>query len=266
MNDFLTSLAMRAVQPNGAVQPRLRSRFEPGPLVNQTASFDGEVDATPDSLRGRDLPPRVPEEKLENAKPRPFLPGAFTARLDEIEAILASRAHASPMPSPPQPVSPGERQFSIEPPDERGWLAARVSGEQPSPLMPPPATLGRDAAAPPPQRSIPSGNDPKASRPLSLEPVANTHAADKPLASPTSSIPRVRPAVVPLPPLPRETSPGLAAPAQDASPRVIQISIGRIEIRASASASPSRARAGEQAPRAMTLAEYLNRQSTGGSH
>ena len=63
----------------------------------------------------------------------------------------------------------------------------------------------------------------------------------------------------------QKSAPNFADPPREADRRVVQITIGRLEIRAAAAVPPTRQAASRQGLRAMTLDEFLHKRAAGGS-
>lgn len=256
MSDFLTSLAARALQPSLEVQPQLLSLFEPGHLDDET------VQANDDGLPIRSDAMREDEIADEKAPARNPAPHAVAARLDQLEAILRPRANAPSASAPLPPVGPRDDGFPREVFADRDSLAvpAGEAGETPFAKLPPAPVRREDETQP--DFVVPVTRETAArGTPIQDARPRVTIASRTP---PPPIIPaQASPLAAPLR-LPRESKPRHSDPARDAEPRVIQISIGRLEIRASTSTPPSRPRASEQAPQAMTLDEYLRHKSAGG--
>lgn len=272
MNDFLTRLATRALLPSVDVQPRLPSRFEPGSFDQEAAgpAADGiPVPSPPDASR--------PEGRSEASAAREPAPGSISVRLDRSDAILPGRVRAPAAEVPPVPPHPKAKEISVEHEapvsgaDTRN--ATDVESLKASPGLRTGEEMVRRMAPVAPIATIPrapAGREPFGPvRPLLAARVATAEAA-RPEAEVATNVtlPRIVPAQTPSATplrLPRDSAPRHSEPKRDAAPRVIQVTIGRLEIRASTSTRSPVPRASEQPPRAMSLEEYLLRKGTGDS-
>lgn len=256
MSDFLTSLASRALQPSGDVQPQLLSLFEPGHLGDETANADDDgIPSRSDAMREDEIP-------SEKAPARKSAAHAVAARLDQIDAILPPRANTPSASAPRPPVSPRHDGFPREIFEDRDVIAVQAGEASGTPFakpIPEPQRNAEDARANPiaPMTRVVPRRDPA---------IADARPEVK-IASSTPTPPiipaQASPLAAPLR-LPRESTHRNSDSARDAEPRVIQISIGRLEIRASTSTPPPRSRASQQAPQAMTLDEFLRHKSAEG--
>ena len=273
--DFLANLASRAMEQHtpavGSVRPRIASLFEASPAASgrqgdRLAMAEPEPDrvaAGPGAERPlaptvrRDAPPAAPAQPATASE---SLDLRLVAVVDAVRGPQHNSSILAPVPSPSgtfgaivSPVAertegkPGD--FSIRPQVVR---IARGSG---SPLVTPVLSVqgqGDSASTgeewrPPAPSTRPSGAPlPAANLPPS--PAANLPAA---------SLPAPHLSATPLP------AAYLPASASAAPEPVIQVTIGRIEVRAMQAASPPARKAGPSAQPA-TLDEYQKQRSQRG--
>ena len=275
MNRLLAQLAARSLgakEPGVPIlRPRLPSLYEPAPDDGPAAAgpLSLEIDAEAPETGRRTAPPLNP--------PRPDL--APPMEPDQgLSAVVAGKQRAAPAPARANAAAPREKA------EEIFSSAPRVRiGPEPPPVAPP-------AAVRPPARPTPETPPPGASRPTEARetphaphssrdaapaqaPVAveMRQAAPAPVPVPPPRAPSAIPAVAarivdraagPPPPAvaaPREKWPPepRGAPRPEAQQRV-QVTIGRIEIRAAAAAQPPPAPPPRPKP-AMSLDDYLAR-------
>jgi hypothetical protein len=287
MSDFLSRLADKATGRDGPVRPRLRSYFEPERIMPGAgfgwleSAFREENWAIPDPAG-----PEAAERDGERTHPRAPAPGrrasAHPAATGEqagpaMPRSAASKAAAVPsapagQPSPPQPAR-----------------AAQAAGSEHVPARPPSpaAPRAREPGAVPPR----TGNPARPLRPRADTPISEAAPIGEPggavsaqppqhlaarVASPAAPAWPGPPAAAAPPgidappvvatgdaalapwPLPARAGPRAAIPGPDP---VINITIGRIEVRA-APARGSERRAGPAASGAakpLSLEDYLHR-------
>ena len=292
--DYLGRLVFRARQPDLAVQPRLSSRFErpqpatlepPGPAMPgaaepstarppDIAEFDHSTIGSTwqyDRVRGPDLPPRsvTPEPRAPRPTDGPALvtvpqlvpeprsrqsPGQPSGR-DVWRALTATEAApAEPSPIPTDVVRPADvERFSAAPGLEPGRPPAvgppvvpiRLAQERERPIRPAVRASEGDLPA-----AVLSGGRRDRDRPPSHDHVDRRQ--------PSALGERPGTEVFPL-----SVTPALAlrdeGRAQTPEKPTIQVSIGRVEIRATVVPTPVRKTTAR--PPAMSLDEYLKRRN-----
>ncbi len=300
MSSFFSSLISRSLAPEAQIAPRPVARFEPaGPAlppdspaeleeqhVFQTAArprqeAPARASTAPESRADAPAgdaaaaqPAGLPAVARVPAPPEPRPPAERQAPREAVslvaEAVAVARPAQGSVPPPSTAAAPpaallqtvdlpprAARPADARPvsarehrPHDSGLAhvqpAARAQA-QPTQEWPAPPLAGQrapavPAVAPRPPEAARPAQHPDAARPEPLRPA-----------------PLIQPEIAPA--RPRD-----AAPRQEAEPGpapVIQVTIGRIEVRAApAPTRPERPRA---APAAMTLDEYLRKRSNGGS-
>jgi hypothetical protein len=271
MSDFLTRLIEKNDRPAPFIRPRPVSLYEPRQ----------EIGAAPDPF---DLPPAenapVPEERPARADP---LAGRLPAM--ELPAVAASGVSAplaEPQPAPAQANYHLPSAVQVD-----ATLVAPGASSPPAehPSRPAPAASenaldgARLRAAEPPHSIHPGGENPltanawpagQRAEPRLADPPAHPAGSDMAIhralpATPSKSLAadRAENAVPIRPALPAQAlNPG---PQSAESAPVVEVTIGRIEVRAEAPPNPpARERAGEATRQpGLTLDEYL-RQRNGG--
>jgi hypothetical protein len=260
MSEFFTHLAGRALRPSDEVQPQIRSRFERGETVRQPGKSndfeEGEEGAI--SL----IAPR------ERTPIRAAAPDELAGRIEGLEAILPPPVKAAVEPAPLTTRSVGESSPSelesevfvervalrASPPLEKVGLFGNVADDEGrsqhavnyAPRAPAPTTT---PVRTPPRESTEARRDPIGIAPFRDEPQI-VPIAPSPVSSPRAS---------------QKLASNFADPPHGPDRRVVQITIGRLEIRASAAVPPTRQTASRQGLRAMTLDEFLHKRAAGGS-
>lgn len=253
MSDYLSNLAARSLNLTNAVQPRLASPFEPLRLTGEFVAgplFSAEQpEATPLTMETEFRPaaptphPEPPTQARVVTRGETTLPPPARGRQPEREIIGRGsvierdvplgepQPHAHPEPSPMPAARPGTLTPVLP--------QMRLAPAQP---LAPPAPAVERVAPPeklqPPAHAHPEPSPMQAARPGTLTPV----------------LPQIR--LAPAQPLaPPAPAPGLPTPT-------IQVTIGRIEVKATPPAPPSK----KQRPAApvMSLEEYLRRRAGGG--
>lgn len=277
-DDFLSSLAAQALGTASAVRPRVASRFEPRPAGGDLhrrwpEPAEIEFDASPapippasearrpdlatiSSMAGRAMPWDIEPEKRApiDTIPRPGLTAAprHAERAGGLGSLSVS-ARREPAPGPPAEVAPahGERASG---PEGAGVTAPPKPGREPAPVPPVPAHAADEA----PQRP-----------PSVTREAAQSSRTDDPIRQgairPPTVVPEIRPARHDTIPVQSRRAareiPSPQAPA-DTGP-TIQVTIGRVEVRAMA--SPAAQPVKHPASPVMTLEEYLRRKTERGS-
>lgn len=281
MPDFLDAVVARIGPGRPAVRPRVAGVFEPV----GSAWGPGHLDAPVGLTEVEQAAPRVvADADAEDRPPR-------VARSPEPrEAAHAPRSDAPPQETAVQRPAPPKRP---EPPVPAAADAPeRRAAQPPQPPLPPPGPAAAEPPQPPPVRARrspaprpaveapTSAQAPRPDPPLSLtdrlrslaaevtgtvtaQPSADRRdpaADERPSSAPTSPAPRAArrapPAPVPAPPGPAPGSPAPVAPAQT----LVQVTIGRVEVRGPAAAPPARPQRRETV-RPATLDEYLARRN-----
>ncbi len=267
MSDFLTNLAARTIA-TPSLRPRSRMRFEPALAEPMAIPPDLAQDETP----AAPTPPGLPREKPPLRQPTAF--ATRTEREPPAPPIAPMQAEVVAPPqtdAPPATADPAdEPQASHEPaPPPRIVKVTTTAPERivklPAPAQAPETIVERvtetrdlpsikriaiDAETP---AERPHRYDEQAPR---IEPVAPVYEEERSETAPDSRAP-ARPATAARPrtaffPMPAESTP--AAPGREA---VVQVSIGRIEVRAVRPAAPQRT--AERANPIMTIDEYMAR-------
>jgi hypothetical protein len=241
VSDYLGRLASRAVSPP-AVSPRVAGRFEP--LVPR-AGGGLELEDAPGGEPATTAAPAAPADERRSAPPQIATPPAPATRRGETRpaepvAVQAAVATDDGAPRPPlevvvRSVGPLERPRAIEPSPLHADDADETDDE---PLH------ARDIASPPaaaPQRPSGDDNRPNDEPRLSIERLTRLEIATaigmpaRAAAGPVESGgERLRPGAAP--PLERVDVPPRAF---EVAPVQVDISIGRIEIAATAPSLPS---------------------------
>ena len=278
-DDFLSSLAAQALGTASVVRPRVASRFEPRPAGGdlhrgwpEPAEIDAGCTDLADSPRegcpaagsrhdqpagraGDDLGHRGREAGAHRRYPAPK---SYCCSCGTRNARVASRspsapARREPAQGPLGEVAParGERASSLE---GAGVTAPPERGREPAPVPPVPA----HAAAETPQ-NLPTVTREAAQSSRTGDPVRQG------AVRPPTVMPEVRPARQDAVPVQTRRAareiPPPQAPA-DSGP-TIQVTIGRVEVRATT--SPAAGPARPPASPVMTLEEYLRRKTERGN-
>jgi hypothetical protein len=241
MSDFFADLAGLALQARAVVRPRLGTRFEPFPartnmLEEQEAIPEGEAPrkpapdlaARPDTLRVSPTGP-VAERTSTGIQPGPRI-APSRAPLDPAAPPGASASARPPVP-PAAPVRAESRVVAAIAP-----AGERTVAPMPSPVSP--ATPSQRAAA-----------TVIASAPALVLPAVARHPRE------SAPVPHRRGSA---PSLPRPIGPEVP------SERVVEITIGRVDVRAIMPSSPPVAPPARRAPE-LSLDDYLKQRSGGQS-
>jgi len=253
MSDFLTRLATRALHAAPGIRPRLAGRFEPlASALDLRPPQPLDLAEELESPGAAPAPRRAPAQSgvsPSSAPPPPSAAAAWSAPL--------------PAPAPPAPQLPQMQDWprGVQPPSgesdehrdapstaERSWLPARAHH----------APENTAPAEPPAFPAAPAAR--QAREEAAVQPARASNAAQA--ARPTAQLP-LQPHVRPAPLQPRQ--PELAAALGQAQREAdLQITIGRIEVRAVSEARPARAAPTPPRPR-VTLEDYLKSRAGGGS-
>lgn len=325
MNDYLSSLITRNLNPKGELQPRLGSIFEPllppgGAVTGSVFDLPGdEVEPAPVEMLGEALAPPLRAARRQGPG-QPSAAGGLPASSPEVKAASPGASTAAydrqpagtaPMPPAPAPsrtafkppashssptLAPLQGQGSVLAPAPSAPLAERAprqaswdkptvslpAAEEESPAEPSvgamawpgmpmlklapaqegltprisPAAPHQDKAGEVETMGMPRSGPAEGERHTALEP-AITRPEPRPAegslpaaAAAVTARPRVRPYLEPMPPAP--------APAAAQLEPTIQVTIGRIEVRATPPAQPPKQRS---EPPVMSLDEYLRQRS-----
>jgi hypothetical protein len=245
MSDYLQNLVERSIAPTPAVRPQIPSLFEPRSAKSTGHGPDGtDLPAdSPDHATQRrateQVQPtmnRLPKSDPETALEFPIQPVVQLPRVRDFRATPPENPETIPPLNPRQPVARNDAM-------ERSPLAIES--------RPSPAQL-RDA--PPIDRAQSSMKDTEGDSSLSAEirprsvPEAKTVRRDS-MQSDFSH--------------PRKENGSGSARANPAPSNTIQVTIGRVEVRAT-SAPAASPRAGTKKGPAMSLENYLHRRAKGG--
>jgi hypothetical protein len=248
MKNLFAKLVARAWDTAPRAHPELAPRFAPRAAESWAV---GEIDAEVDAAPPRRAPAGPPAPEIEG------------------RARQAPRAEAPVFPRAMRDFAP-VRGLEVPPPATR--TVERGEGEEPNRPAPSPRGFEREDVG---------GARPIAAAPRAMElPVARPpeHTHDVPAAAPVAARPPLRTedvAVLRSAPLPRtegarvagepsrsvRLSPPPAAAGE--APAPIEISIGRIDVRAVPAAPPVAPRSPAAAPVALPLHEYLRRRQDG---
>jgi hypothetical protein len=273
--DFLSRIAAKAVGAAPLVEPRLPSRFETrpegpaetGPAWQEPLETEVEISAAP-AVPAR----RRPAVELAATGPGPTEAEAADP-VDEArprsprEAGRAERAAAAAQPPP----LPTPRLVAVtEPaPASRRTEEAHAMADVPRPLLvPPPQAEPRKpplSATPPPdpepfppparERGRPSPPAPEAAE--SDRPVPNRLEEPARSSRPQAVAPDLAIRMPEVRPRPTRGEIRAAEPAPPPRPPVVNITIGRVEVRAPAAAAPPPRPARPSRPEPQSLADYL---------
>ena len=292
MKDFLSQLVARSTAPALAVRPRLPSRFEASSEAAGITAFPGDITpaaplettatpartfrTSPHNGDHQQAPPTPAEPETSTASPSPqttppplqdHAPSRSTASATVPPAAPATHSSKQEAPSSPSPSPVLEPSFATARQNSATTLAPETPLFRPSshsdiqPPEPPTLDSVSEEASP---AAVVSAAKPQ---PVSPTPLASTTPpavasglrSQSQISNLKSQIPRpaARPAIATRPtPATPQTAP--AAPA----PPVVQITIGRVELRAIVTPASPRA-VPPPAPK-LGLDEYL-RQRTGGA-
>jgi hypothetical protein len=265
VSDFLTNLAARTIA-TPSLRPRSRMRFEPPAAEPPTIAFEDARDEAPAapgppaSPRGKPpvrqpavfatrtergpLAPPVPPMQAEVVAPRQYAAKAATADLARQPEIVREPARPPHINNVPTTVL--ERVVKL-PAQAAETIVERVTETRAVPSI---ERIAINAETPPER---PHRYDEETPR---IQPVAPAYqeessdrAPDRRAPAQPATAARQRTAFFPMP---HEGTP--AAPEREA---VVQVSIGRIEVRAVRPAAPPRT--AERANPIMTIEEYMAR-------
>jgi hypothetical protein len=249
MSDYLGNLAAKSLGvAETALRPRLASRFEPLSL----AAPPLEVESTEVAPRPVDAPPRrtAPPERVEEDRSVPARSRRSRKRAAEEPETMPEAPGPTPArgrfeprsaaPSEPSPLVPLSHVERTARPVAEPEKPRPVLGPAPRQDVPVASSLSH-------QEKGKEGEASRAQKPVDRNPLESRTA-------PTALRPRVT--VVERGPFPARREAPAPAP-------IIQVTIGRIEVRATPPpAQPPRQR--PAAPSALSLEDYLRQRSKGG--
>jgi hypothetical protein len=291
-SDFLGRLVDRAVGREEALQPRLPSLYEPAPETAAEWEFDMPIDAnvlTEAKTQTRqvaghtgDRPPPEPVRQAQGhiadvSEARQAYESRQEARIAQtpIEALVVGTPQVKPRSSPSTESSPMDTNERVQ---TETFLALKplstvriakthvaidvVTGDE-SPTQSPAGILRADMislpARPPSATDIRSGESQQEAQ-LNRS-TRSEDPAEHPVRN-APSLPRTK-AIVIAPAPDRRTIESLQSTSADQQP-TINVTIGRIEVRATAVPAPAIKHRGEPAGiRPMSLDEYLKRRGEG---
>jgi hypothetical protein len=251
MSDYLRNLVTRSLNMSNVIQPRLASLFEPPGRDNEpilpTLPFETEVQTGyPMVSPGRD---RFPEPTQTPAHSQ-------AVPLAEMSPPITDQMNHVPVPRSPGYVEIAAPDFSREPrPGEPLAVITAVTTPRPKEAwLAQPATAVRETTAHPPTDTIgrhqPTGIEVSVQQGTQATIQAIHPSTKGPSPTQPRVIPDLRPAAPPAPMVPARVS----IPERQPAP-TIQVTIGRIEVRATpSSASPPQPR---RSIPPMSLEEYL---------
>jgi hypothetical protein len=249
VTDFLYRLAARTLDPQAGIAPRVRSRFEPTGAAGVLTVVEEELEAPAAAPVATQTSQAAARPAEPVAAPRPARERAAHA---EPPALAPRAAPARPAPSAvtpePTPLAEDRPEPEPTPASVRAGGARRTETVRIAQRRPPDAHDAREpaGAAPPQAAETPSV---RATRPATA-PVVVAAQTRVVRAAAAPFVAARAPQVFPVEPA--------AAPV--ASPPV-QVSIGRIEVRAVPQAAPAPARA--VAPPIPSLEDYLASRADG---
>jgi len=270
MNDYLANLLARSFAPAADVRPRIPSIFEPPPgpaLLDHAVDFEADTESP--AVPPVSLPRAAPALPEPPGWPEPSAPAPVSPRRPETTSpgpTVAAPTGVSTRPPPDTPLVPA----AVGPASPHAVPRAETVGPAPSSRVRPPAGIEPVAARtmqPPAPSASPDWRN------------TREHDSVPPLLRVSSSRPRpadstavgigirpFRPAReatgIPTPISARRAAGRLPpAPAPAALP-AIQVTIGRVEVRASTPAIASRAKSKKEPE--ISLETYLQRRAEGG--
>ena len=257
MSDYLSHIAARSLNLTTVIQPRLASLFEPLPnsihLPNVSLESAEEKDA--------DLESESTDEFQSPEVPAPATSPPASSPLSRSPAPVTSPLAAPPLstPIPNSPVSSVAHSSPMNPENTTGVTAASSSLASTEASRSPNPELTIQQIQQPWVQSQAVLAQPSASEPL-MPKVPQPELASLPESrSLLPPRPVIQPQITALPEQP--TSPPSTKPT---SPPTIQVTIGRIDVRAIAAPTPSR-RPSTPSPAKLSLDEYLRSRSSGAS-
>jgi hypothetical protein len=285
MSDYLGNLIARTLSPAAVVRPQLPSLFEPAP-ANRRSKSEFELDQETFSE-----PPPI-TRRTETAAPHP--PSVLTPRqsvLSEPESTSITSAAKTPVPTPPSILAPRQSVVReperITPPPISRSQGILHAAEDPEPssadIVLKPAirwdesksTPGRSETNVAPFTPEPRKNNSRAGHlesrsrgsrdnvaPTAISQLSTPDSQPKKptLVRPDATVQKLRAveAVVPV----IRSLPQFPPAPKSASAPTINVTIGRVEIRATSPAAPQRAR--PKSANVLSLEDYLRQRTKGG--
>jgi len=273
MNDYLTSLAVRALAQSPPIVPRLGSLFEA--VATRPVAKTADYQQRGESLEQDETHEAEPQPRFHQTKASPagMQPVEELPSLASGETAIAPKLQLSRPPIFPQPnPEPAEsRQAAISPQAvevaplrDAPPTTAALSSQPPQPGRREPDRIASREIARPDDFREPRGERNRRDEPAGEYRPVNERSSMSPSASLVAAAqPVVAPAVAIAPALPLE--PADVLPLQRHSePLAIHITIGRVEVRAIASASaPSPASRPASRSARLSLEDYLKERSGG---
>jgi hypothetical protein len=292
MSDYLGNLAARTLAPTTLVRPQLLSQFEPPPLrtgVKQSIGFELDTQtesAAPEPVNQRtNTSPRILPPLQQPVVPAPVMSedraskpvGRDDGEARHLRELRPATQISAPSKIFSEPSGQGDDSETARdatpvthkptPPVPFVPVVQERSRETPPPALIPELTpvVGRDEVQPP--AAFPLERPARLVREIFVESLSGQPPADpgprlSVMPEPVTKLKVESPAIRPngaasglIPPMPQSA-------AKDALP-TINVTIGRIEIRAAPPATPAPRRSATRAP-AMKLDEYLKQRAAGG--
>jgi hypothetical protein len=251
MSNFLTQLAAKILQPTPAVLPRPASRFESPAAWRPTAETPLEAE-------------------LQSIAPQPAAPAAAPPRAAAEASSLGTRpAPAEFLRPPAKPtrdaqLQPNPLQETVLPHSERvlrethSVLETREVPGEPVPARQPPPLLRETVIHDRETRVVEHTRERvvQESRQTSTR-QAIERGANRKISEPRGRPQAAQPAAATAPPRPTtRPAPYPTIPAPEATPPIVQVTIGRVEVRAVTETKEARGSRRTGAPR-LTLEQYL---------
>jgi hypothetical protein len=275
--DFLSRIAAKAVGDAALVEPRLASRFEAAAGGGDwLAGWSDEPDPAAAGAAWLEAPPppSVARPPASEAAPAHI---SIAETGDPVSAKAPDRAKVRPRPTEAEPGAPAQAASAPDsaPPSlvavaEVGFAVADGARPLPAPPAPFPRERRMEAKPPPPHDSgsipAPPAREPEEAPLGRTGPLRAERARSSPPAPPVlTPQPSARALAMPARPSeirPRPSRRERAAPGPVPPPPVVNITIGRVDVRAPAPAAPAaRAQPPRTAP--QSLADYLKRRGGG---
>lgn len=256
MSGFLQRLAQRESGALAVMNPRLASWFEPQPAQTGMAPAGFEPEQQDSAVA--DAPAVAP-----TAPAAPLRPAPAQQQLRELSPPPRRMAAPEPMPAAPKRAASPERHDSIvraasaappAPPLAMLQAAPKPRAEAAAPLpVPPPARQETGARSLPALLAKPAQMRPAAADRAPVKVAPQHPAAPSPALQ--ASLVRMAPAAL----LAARTAHARREPEPAAAPRTIEVTIGRLEVRAHQGVQPAPAARAKQSP--TSLDEYLARRN-----
>lgn len=285
MSNYLNRLVTRSLNPTEvSVQPRMPSLFEPTKGVPPLGTFpvdSGESEAMPAfatpeprAMASPRMPTRIEESQpavRRSPSPLPSEPSSLEPRstldVGELRFVPPPPTFSEPSTVAPRTAVPHPQQDQFTPADRVPNIAKAADFPDRKPAIVQSRVIQRSVEQIFGYRSENTDTSTVSARGAirsenSLAPIASVRSTpnEPPIAVRHPATAIVKPQIVPLTQPIKETA--VASPALPQPAPTIQVTIGRIEVRATAPANPSSTQTRQQPP-VMSLEEYL-RQRGGG--